>query len=118
MNEPAQRPDNPYEAPSAFPSIDTKASSTPTTPSTDKPPIPGWAWLFVVACGLIPIVSLGGGIPAALGCGGAAACVGVARNPAQSLEVRIGLCCGITVLCWGLFVGLLVLVFSVQAGRG
>lgn len=117
MNESAPRPnENPYEPPTAFPSMDSSTAPR-TPPPTGKPPIPGWAWIFVVACALIPIVSLGGGIPAAIGCGGAAGCVAAARNPDQSVEMRVGICCGITVLCWGLFVGLLVLVVSLQAGR-
>jgi hypothetical protein len=33
--------------------------------------IPGWAWLFVGACGVIPFVTLGGALPAAIGIGSA-----------------------------------------------
>jgi hypothetical protein len=69
-----------------------------------KAPVPPWAWLFVVACGAIPIVTLGGAIPAALGAGGASGCVGVARNPHMDVGTRVSLCTAITLGCWlGLF---------------
>ena len=32
----------------------------------EKPRIPGWAWIFVVGCVLIPIVTVGGAIPGAI----------------------------------------------------
>jgi hypothetical protein len=79
----------------------------------DKP-IPAWAWIFAVACGLIPIVALGGGIPVALGLGGAAGCVAVARNPDLALELRVALCILLTMVCWGLFIGLIMFVLSLQ----
>src|SRR5262245_10299611 len=37
-------------------------------------PMPSWAWGFVAACVAIPLISMGGAVPAALGGGGAAAC--------------------------------------------
>src|SRR6187455_417393 len=57
----------------------------PKNEAAPKPPIPAWAWVFAVACGIIPVLTLGGAIPAAIGFGGAAGCVGTARNPAMSL---------------------------------
>lgn len=70
----------------------------------EKKPIPGWAWVFAVACGVIPVLTLGGAIPGAIGFGGAAGCVGVARDDSRSLGVRVGICTGITLACWILFV--------------
>ena len=72
-----------------------------------KPPIPPWAWLFAAACGIIPILTLGGAIPGAIGFGGAAACVGVSRDATKPIGLRLGICIGITILCWGLVIGLL-----------
>jgi hypothetical protein len=70
----------------------------------NKGPSPGWAWIFAVACGIIPVLTLGGAIPAAIGFCGASGCVTVARNDAKSVGVRVGICCGITAVCWILFV--------------
>jgi len=78
-------------------------------PSEPKPRIPGWAWLFVVACGIIPFITLGGAIPGAIGGGGAFGCLAIARDPSNPVGVRVGICIGVTVLCWGLFA---MLVFA------
>jgi hypothetical protein len=72
-----------------------------------KPPIPVWAWAFAVACGILPILTLGGAIPGAIGFGGAAACVGVARDADKPIGLRLGICAGITLLCWAAVIGLL-----------
>lgn len=69
----------------------------------EKPPIPPWAWLFALACIAIPIISVGGAIPGAIGGGGAAGCVGIARDTKISFSNRILICVGITGLCWALF---------------
>lgn len=73
-----------------------------------KPPIPPWAWIFAAACGVIPVLTVGGAIPGAIGLGGAAAAVAVARNPEKSSGARVALCIGVTALCWVLFVALVV----------
>lgn len=75
--------------------------------TTPKPPIPPWAWLFAAACGIIPILTLGGAIPGAIGFGGAGACIGVARNDKMPVEARVATCAGITVVCWVLVILLL-----------
>jgi hypothetical protein len=73
-------------------------------------PTPWWAWAFVVACILIPVVSLGGAIPGGLGAGGAAACYGVAGNDNWEAPTRIVACVIITLLCWILFLMLGALI--------
>jgi Fas apoptotic inhibitory molecule (FAIM1) len=75
-------------------------------------PIPIWAWAFVVACAIIPVVALGGCLPILIGIGGAAGCVTLARDPKRALGMRLALCSGIVVLCWGAFI---VLVASLTA---
>jgi hypothetical protein len=72
-----------------------------------KAAIPWWAWGFAVACAIIPILTLGGAIPGAIGVGGAAACIAAARDSARSTVTRLIVCCGITAVCWGLFLALL-----------
>ncbi len=74
-------------------------------PVSTIPPMPAWGWLFVAACILIPIISLGG----------AYGCVSVARDTSKSTGARLGLCVGITALAWILLV---VLVIGSVALRG
>jgi len=75
-----------------------------------KHPIPWWGYLFAGACGIIPVLTLGGAIPGAIGVGGAAGCLAIARDPAKSVAIRVGICTGISAVCWALFAVLLVLV--------
>ena len=84
-------------------------------PVEAKPRIPGWAWLFIVACGIIPFITLGGAIPGAIGGGGAFGCLAVARDPTKPVGVRVGICIGITVVCWGLLAALLIGAAFAQA---
>lgn len=76
-----------------------------------KGPIPGWGWVFIAACGIIPILTLGGALPAAIGIGGAAGCANIARNASISVPMRVAICTGITIGCWillGAFFALIV----------
>jgi hypothetical protein len=74
-------------------------------------PMPPWAWIFIVACGIIPIISLGGAIPAAIGFGGAAGCAGIARNANQPVATRVALCVVVVAVCWVLF-GVMIAAFA------
>ncbi|HEX6607581.1 MAG TPA: hypothetical protein VF276_11770 [Chloroflexia bacterium] len=73
-------------------------------------PLPGWAWIFIGACALIPIITLGGAVPAGIGAGGAFGCASVARDPNRAASHRVGICTGIAAGCWGLLLGFLALV--------
>jgi len=75
---------------------------------TALPPIPGWTWLFVIACGVIPLIALGGALPIVLGFGGAAGCIVTARDTSKTMGVRVAICVGITVLVWILFAALVI----------
>ncbi len=79
-----------------------------------KPCIPGWAWIFVVGCVLIPIVTLGGAIPGAIGGGGAFGCVSIARDPSKPVATRVILCSVVTGICWALFVAFVVVFLMAQ----
>ena len=76
---------------------------------------PAWAYLFAAACGLIPIVALGGAIPIMLGFGGAGGCMAVARARSVPLVLRVAGCVGITTGCWFLFVVLIAVVVAATA---
>jgi hypothetical protein len=64
--------------------------------------------LFACACILIPIITLGGAIPGALGAGSAGGCVYVARNPAWSTLTRALICAAITVGAWIIFLAIII----------
>ncbi|MEM7166802.1 MAG: hypothetical protein AAF581_15160 [Planctomycetota bacterium] len=98
-----------YEPPAEEPSPDNR-SRPKSTPSQ----IPGWTWAFVAACIAIPIVALGGLIPGALGGGGAAACVAIARLTKPAWQ-RATLCTAVTASCWGLFGALIVFVAGLNS---
>jgi hypothetical protein len=90
-------------------SIDGRSVQTgqPTAPLQT---IPKWAWIFVVACVVMPIITLGGAIPALLGIGGAFGCVIISRHPTRSRRAKIMWSLGVTVLCWGLFIAFITIV--------
>lgn len=73
---------------------------------------PAWAYLFAGACGLIPIVALGGMIPIAIGLGGAGSCVSVARVSSMPVIARVLICLLITGACWIGFGLLIALVLA------
>lgn len=72
---------------------------------------PKWAWWFMGPCIAIPIVSLGGAIPAFLGFVGAYACGATAKQP-WNIWVRVILCLAVTLTCW---LGFLVLAAVLQS---
>lgn len=78
--------------------------------------LPKWAWLFGGACLAIPVVSLGGAIPAAIGFGGASLCGSIARNEEKSAGVRAALCAVVTAAAWGLFIGAISAIGSARQG--
>ena len=77
-----------------------------TEPNGEKPSTPLWAWGFVAACVLIPIVSFGGAIPGAIGGGGGYMCWSIARNTELPTAARIAICAGVSLICWVLFAAL------------
>ena len=77
----------------------------------EKPPIPGWAWIFAVICVAMPVASLGGAIPGAVGFASAAGCVAIARDTRKSEGLRIAICLAIAAVCWLVFV-LLIALFA------
>jgi hypothetical protein len=95
-------------APTDYPAIQEFIVSAETKkPEKPKQPIPPWAWAFVVACGIIPVLTLGGAIPGAIGFGGAGGCIAVARSPSMALGIKLAVCTAITVVCWVLVIVLL-----------
>ena len=76
-------------------------------PGSAADPIPNWAWPFIVACVAIPVISLGGALPAVIAALGVSGVLSVARTSRWSAAKRAGACVLITLACWGAF-GLLI----------
>ncbi len=69
--------------------------------------MPKWVWIFIVACGISPVVTLGGLIPVLMGLGGAWACVVISRNPMRSASAKVLWATGITLAAWALLIGII-----------
>jgi hypothetical protein len=76
--------------------------------------MPKWMWIFIVACGFIPVLTLGGIVPVAIGLGGATACVAFSRHPTRSTRGKAVWATGITLTAWLL---LIAFVAAVAGGR-
>jgi hypothetical protein len=76
--------------------------------------LPGWSWVFVAACFAIPVMSLGGAIPGALGFGAAAGCANVAKRPTWETSTRVVVCAAITGGAWLAFLAFAVGVASLR----
>jgi hypothetical protein len=65
-------------------------------------PVPKWAWPFMIACAAIPMVSLGGALPAVIAVAGVSGILSAARTT-WSAALRAGACALMTLACWGAF---------------
>jgi hypothetical protein len=74
-------------------------------------PISGWIWFLIIACAMIPVISLGGIIPILIGFGGVTGCLKVVQNPRINVRQRFIFCVGITILCWLGFLILLAVTY-------
>jgi hypothetical protein len=73
---------------------------TDASAPTSKPPVPGWVVPFLVGCGVIPLVTLGGALPVLIAVGGISGCLSVSRKESLDVPVRVGACAAILVACW------------------
>lgn len=88
---------------------------TPTSTATfvqAKGAAPAWSYAFSAACFAIPLVTLGGAIPVALGFGAGAACQAIAKDANKSIGARVVLCAVVTAAAWGLLGAILLVVMS------
>jgi hypothetical protein len=67
------------------------------------PPPSRWVWIFAVACFAIPVVSLGGAIPAMIGVGGGLGCLNIARQLATTTRHKVFQCGAVAAGCWAIF---------------
>jgi hypothetical protein len=78
-------------------------------------PVPKWAWVFLIACAIIPVVTLGGALPALIGFGGVGGTLSVSRLNRWSVALRAGVCALITFACWSAAILLATAVVAVKA---
>ena len=76
--------------------------------------LPPWAWLFVVACFAIPVITLGGAIPTGIGFGAAGGCAQVSKKPDWETAPKILTCAAIAAGAWILVFGVLAAVFAAR----
>jgi hypothetical protein len=65
----------------------------------------------MIACALIPVVTLGGALPALIGFAGASGTMTISRLNKRSRAVRVVACAAVTVVCW---TALALLIYGVQ----
>lgn len=82
--------------------------------STNKTPIPRWAWGFAAACFIIPLLTLGGAIPTAIGAFSGLGVLAVARQSGKPAQRRVVLCGVVTGSAWTVFVVFLIALTSLQ----
>ncbi|MDR2598752.1 MAG: DUF1266 domain-containing protein [Oscillospiraceae bacterium] len=71
---------------------------------------PAWVMVFIVLCGLIPIVALGGVLPVLIGFGGIALCVSISKT-SLSTVIKVFLCIVSTIAVW---LALLFLIIGIE----
>jgi hypothetical protein len=86
-------------------------------PGSAAEPVPKWAWLFMIACAAIPVITLGGALPALIGFGGVGGTLTVSRLNRWSVALRAGVCAVIALACWASLGLLVTVVHSVKAGN-
>ena len=64
--------------------------------------LPWWTWLFIVACALLPIISLGGAIPMVTAVLGIILCIRASSSPTIKTSLKLLYCFGIVAIAWGL----------------
>ena len=62
--------------------------------------LPGWAWIFMAGCLVIPILTKGGALPMVIGVGAAAWCQGIATDKNRSKKSKVVKCVIITISAW------------------
>jgi hypothetical protein len=75
---------------------------------TQQPPMPKWAWIFIVLCAAIPVVAIGGAVPLLIGLAGGAACSRIAKHVSWSVAGRMAACAAVTLVSWVAFIAFIV----------
>jgi hypothetical protein len=81
-------------------------------PGSAAVPLPKWSYAFIGACAIIPVLTVGGAVPAAIGFGGAAGVAAVARDETKGSGLRLAVSASIAAACW-----VALLLFLQAVGR-
>lgn len=84
-------------------------------PGSAADPVPMWAWPFMIACAAIPVISLGGALPAVIAAAGVGGTMSVSRASRWSIAMRAGACALIVLACWGAFGALVVSIRGTES---
>lgn len=63
---------------------------------------PWWIWIFIVACAILPITTIGGAIPVCLATLGILSCINISARPVMKKPLKFLVCLGISALAWGI----------------
>jgi hypothetical protein len=80
--------------------------------------VPFYAYVFAIACGMIPAIALGGLVPIALGIGGAGACIKLSSTGSLPAPIRFLSCLVVTGVCWALFAAMLMGIMAIRRQQG
>lgn len=81
-------------------SLEVNGEYVPMMAQEEKAPIEWWTWIFVIACGIIPIIFIESLILLAIGLGGAIKCITIARKTGVERKKKLLLCIKTTLLSW------------------
>ncbi|MEQ8672009.1 MAG: hypothetical protein RLP44_00615 [Aggregatilineales bacterium] len=79
-----------------------------------KTTLPIWSWIFAMMCFIIPIMTIGGAIPALIGGLGGIFSLATANRRAESEWVRVVKIIGIVIVTWVVFI-MFIYTFSPDA---
>lgn len=65
-----------------------------------KYPMPYWCWLFIIACGIIPVASVEGVVSLCTGIFGIYKCTSTCTNNPYPQKKKAIICATVTLLCW------------------
>ena len=92
-------------------SLEVNGEFIPMIAEDEKEPIEWWTWIFVIACGIIPIIFIESLILMAIGIGGAIKCITIVRKKGIDRKKKLLLCIKATILAW-VYLGIFYLIVN------
>ena len=80
--------------------LEINGEAIPMMAEEEKESIEWWTWIFVILCGVIPIIFIESLILMAIGIGGAIKCITIARKRGIEKKKKFFLCIKTTFLAW------------------
>lgn len=92
-------------------SLEVNGEVVPKSAKEDKDPIEWWTWIFVIACGIIPIIFIESLILMGIGIWGAIKCIAISRKTDIDRKKKLLLSIKATLLAW-LYLGVFYFVVT------